>query len=201
MTKKYILTDVPMPIRTERLVIFPMLPEHAEALYHAKLESIDHLRPWIAWAAETGSLDDQKEMIIRKYAEFVLREEMMLLAFTHEGEFVVATGFHDIDWRVPRASIGYWCRKSAVGNGYVTETANALIRYGFEVLGFRKIIINMDSENTASENVALRLNLTKEYEELGGLVTLHEGGLRTKRSYCCFDTSRLPPLDVTWGKA
>lgn len=195
MPESHVLTH----IRTPRLLIVSAHPDHAEALYKAKLESMDHLYPWMVWADKPGTLEDQRTLLAAKHAEFLNRgEEMMMLAFTHEGEFVVATGYPHISWRIPKVDIGYWCRKSALGQGYVTEAANALTRYGFEALGMRKIVINVDSENIASEKVALRLNMALEYEEVGGITTLHEGGLRTKRSYCCFDTAKLPPLDVTW---
>lgn len=187
-------------IRTPRLVIVPAHPDHAETFHAAKLESMAHLHPWMVWADKPGTLEGERALLSAKHAEYLGHgDEMMLLAFTHEGEFVVATGYPHINWRIPKADIGYWCRKSALGRGYVTEAANALVRYGFGALGMRKIVINVDSENIASENVVLRLNMALEYEEVGGITTLHTGALRTKRSYCCFDTAKLPSLDVTWA--
>lgn len=197
--EKPILLDLPMPIRTPRLVITPPKLEYAEQIMAAKEESMDVLVPWMTWAKDgPGTLDDNKEVMIKHYAQFILREDLMMLAFTHEGEFVVASGIHRIDWDEPMAEIGYWCKKSAHGKGYVTETANALIRYAFDVLKMRKMQIGMDSENTASENVARRLNMIKEFECVGGVKTLHPEGMRTRYSYCCFDTKSLPPLEVSW---
>lgn len=198
--EKPMLLDLPMPIRTPRLLITPVHPEHAEAFYNAKVESMEVLYPWMVWAKNgPGTLDEQKEMMTRKYAEFILRENLMMLAFTHDGEFVVATGLHNLDWFIPSAEVGYWCKKSAQGQGYVTEAANAITRYAFEVLSMRKIYIGMDSENTASENVAKRLNMAKEFEELFGVHTLHNDNRRLRLSYACFSVADLPSLDVSWG--
>lgn len=194
-----ILLTMPLPIKTPRLLIVSPKAEHAEKLQEAVLESLDDLKPWMPWAEKSMTLDERREMLIRKQAAFLLREDLMLLVFTHEGEFVLATGFHRIDWDIPRVEIGYWCRSSAHGQGYVTETANALIRYAFDVMKVRKVQIDMDSENSASEKVALRLNMIKEAETVGTIKTLHKDGhLRRRYHYACFDTSALPPLDISW---
>ena len=200
MIEKPILLELPMPIKTPRLVIMPPAGEFAEKIDEAILESLDVLRPWMPWVEkEMMTLEDRREMLIRKSAAFLLREDLMFLVFTHEGEFVMATGLTRIKWDVPSAEIGYWCRKSAQGKGYVTEASNALIRYAFEVLKVRKVDIGMDSENIASENVAKRLNMVKEAETLGTIRTLHTcGNLRRRLHYVAFDTASLPPLEVNW---
>lgn len=200
MIVKPILLDMPMPIMTSRLKIVPMHIDYAEQVHQAVLESAETLIPWMGWMDTPMTLDERKEMAVRKYVSFLLREDdIMMIALTHEGRFVAATGWHDINWRMRTAQIGYWARSSEIGKGYVTEAANALTRYAFEVMGLRKIDIGMDSENTASENVAKRLGMTKEAETLGTIRTLHEGdALRRRLHYVAFDTSGLPPLEVSW---
>lgn len=202
MTQSPALKNIPMPIRTPRLVIHPPHPDYAEVFYAAKVESADVLYPWMTWIKDgPGTLEQQREMFVKKQAQFITRDDLMMLAFTHDGEFVVATGLHNIDWHIPLGEIGYWCKKSAQGKGYVTEAANALARYAFGALGFRKVNLGMDTENKNSEAVAKRLNMTHEFDNAGAIDTLHpiDGPLRVRRNYCCFDTSALPPLDVSWG--
>lgn len=199
MIENPLLLELPLPIKTPRLLIYAAHPQFAEPFWQAKQESADILVPWMTWADKVTTLDDEKEFLIRAHAEFILRQTLMMLAFTHDGQFVVSTGFHDIHWKKRMADIGYWCKKSAHGKGYVTEASNALLRYGFGPMRMQKISIAMDAENSASERVVQRLNMAKEYERTGGISTLHEGdGLRIERSYCCFNAHELPPLDVTW---
>lgn len=195
-----IFLDLPMPIITPRLKIVIPDPKYAEQMLAAKDESLDILVPWMRWAKDgAGTLDEQRELLIRKQALFILREDLMMLALTHDDELVVMTGIHSFNWRVPSAMIGYWAKKSAHGKGYVTEAANAVLRYGFGQMGLRKIDIFMDTENTASENVAKRLNMIHEYDERAASSTLHDDPLtRIKRSYCCYGVDDLPPLDVKW---
>lgn len=200
MIEKPILLDLPLPIITPRLKIVRPDPRYAEEIVRAKEESLDQLLPWMGWARNgAGTVDETREMLIRKQAKFILREDLMMLAFTHDGEFVVSTGLHEMDWRIPSAMIGYWAKTSATGKGYVTETANALLRYGFGQIGLRKISICMDSENRASENVARRLGMTLEYRERGGSHAVFDNLIdRYRLSYAAFGTENLPPLDVRW---
>ena len=199
MIKRPILLDLPMPIRTPRLVITPTYPEFAEQLFNAKMESIPELLEWMAWAVgDQGTLEDQKERMCKWQAEFILREELKMLVFTHDGEFVAATGLHRINWDIPRCDIGYWCKSSAQGNGYITEMANALTRYAFDVLKMRKVGIHVDKENMKSAAVANRLGFVHEYDDRGGITKPHTDELRIKSVYSCFDPAVLPALDISW---
>lgn len=199
MIKRPILLDLPMPITTPRLVIKPTYPEFAEQLFNAKKESMPELLEWMAWAPlDKGDIDDQRERMSKWLAKFILREELCLLAFTHEGELVVATGFHRINWDIPRCDMGYWCKTSAQGKGYVTEMANALTRYAFEVLKMRKVGIHVDKDNMKSAAVARRLGYVHEYDDLGGITKPNCDDLRIKSVYSCLDATKLPPLEVSW---
>lgn len=200
MIEKPILLEMPMPILTPRLKIVPMHLDYAEQVHEGVLDSMETLVPWMPWTEKPMTLEERKEMAVRKYTEFLLRDEsIMLIALTHDGRFVAATGYNKVDWQMRTIEIGYWCRTAEIGKGYVTEAANALARYAYEVMRMRKVTIGMDSENVASENVALRLGMTKEAETMGTIRTLHEGdALRRRMHYVSFDTNALPPLKVTW---
>lgn len=58
--------------------------------------------------------------------------------------------------------IGYWCDIDYQGQGLVTEYANALTRYAFDVLSASKVVITMQIENKKSIAVAERLNFYNE---------------------------------------
>lgn len=198
MIEKPILLDIPMPIVTPRLKLVPWHPDHTDTFHAMREESLPDLVPWMVWAEKTSTRDETKELLTHGYAKFILRETFNMLVFTHDGKLVLSAGIHELNWRVPMGAIGYWCRSSARGNGYVTEAANALVRYGFGALGLRKISIAVDSENTHSENVAKRLCMTKEFEQMGNIASLHPDQMRKRVEYCCFDSSALPSLDVKW---
>lgn len=64
--------------------------------------------------------------------------------------------------RAKQAEIGWSAHPDAVGNGYVTEAAAALLRVGFDHFGFHRIFARIDTENTASIRIAQRLRMRRE---------------------------------------
>lgn len=54
-------------------------------------------------------------------------------------------------------SFGYLLAKEARGEGLAREVCAALLRYGFEMLGFQKILAEADEENVISEALLKRL--------------------------------------------
>ena len=63
-----------------------------------------------------------------------------------------------------RAELGYWLGVPYWNNGYCTEAANAVIRYGFEELGLHKITSRYITGNRASEKVMMKAGMKKEGE-------------------------------------
>jgi len=58
--------------------------------------------------------------------------------------------------------IGFWCRSSKVGNGYVTEGVKALADMAFEHLKAARVEIRCDQRNLASAAVAKRAGFRLE---------------------------------------
>ena len=67
----------------------------------------------------------------------------------------------DIDYEKESAELGYMLFQDYTGKGYMTEALRAVTDNLFK-RGFNRIEIAMDTENTASEKVAIRLGFTKE---------------------------------------
>jgi len=61
-----------------------------------------------------------------------------------------------------RAELGYWIGTPYWGKGYATEAARAVLRYGFEVLGLRRIHACHFSNNAASGNVLRKIGMKHE---------------------------------------
>jgi len=152
-----ILLDFPEQIETERLILRPPKPGDGPAMNAATRESLDDLRPWMPWAQHVPEVEETEAICRRKYAEWITREDLMITFWRKsDGEFVGGSGMHRINWAVPQVEIGYWRRSSMTGNGYVTETVNALTAFAFKYLHAQRIEIRIDSRNTASIAVAER---------------------------------------------
>ena len=66
-------------------------------------------------------------------------------------------------WFAPRTyEIGWVLNKGHHGQGYATEAALALLRYGFETLALHRIIATCQPENTASARVMEKLGMRRE---------------------------------------
>ena len=63
-----------------------------------------------------------------------------------------------------RAELGYWIGVPYWNNGYCTEAALTVIRYGFEELGLHKITSRYIVGNHASEKVMIKAGMKKEGE-------------------------------------
>jgi [ribosomal protein S5]-alanine N-acetyltransferase len=77
------------------------------------------------------------------------------------GRLCGGIGLHPDDEH-QRAELGYWIGVPFWGNGYATEAAKAVVRYGFEVCKFNRIFAAHFSGNDASGRVLQKLGM--EYE-------------------------------------
>lgn len=139
------------------------------------------------WAQTPPSVGEAESYCRRMFARFVLREDLVWLAFECdaegvEGRLVAACGLHRIDWTVRRFEIGYWRRTGSGGKGYVTELTRALARMAFDTLDARRVEIRMDDSNVASWRVAERCGFTLE-ALLRGDSLAPSGAVRSTRIY------------------
>lgn len=198
-TKDPILLDIPMPIRTPRLIIRNVLPHDGAAMHAVKAETWDELCKWMPWTKEgLGTVDDAEKVIRQNHAKFILRDDMMMMAFDDTGRLVAMTGLHRFDWTFRRFEIGYYVRTSEMGKGYATEIANALTQFAFGALNARRVEICAATENAASRRVIEKLGFDLEYVSQADAL-LPDGSVTGHAQYVRYDVANLPALDVTWG--
>lgn len=151
-----------MIISTERLMIRTPEPSDAVAVNSAIIESMPELRKYMPWANEAPSIVDTRNNIESAIKLIETNQDIRLLIFSKDGDFIGSSGLHRIDWQIKKAEIGYWVRTSRSGNGYVTEAVAAITDYGMNVLGLRRIEIKCSGSNTKSRRIAERLGFTLE---------------------------------------
>jgi RimJ/RimL family protein N-acetyltransferase len=155
--------DPPYRIVTERLVLRCWEPSDAPALKEAVDSSLDHLRPWMPWAAQEPQPLEEKVRLLRRFrGQFDLGEDFVYGLFSRdEDEVVGGSGLHT---RIGDhgLEIGYWIRASRVGEGLATETSAALTRAAFEVCGVDRVEIRVDPVNERSAAIPRRLGFVEE---------------------------------------
>jgi RimJ/RimL family protein N-acetyltransferase len=197
-----ILIDIPVPIRTPRLLIRPKQPGDGALTYPALQETWDELHQWMQWAENREAITAETlEIRYRQMtASFILREVFEFIGIeTSSGQAVVWCGLHEIDWQARQCETGYWVRKSAHGQGIATEAANAMLRFAFGPLAMRRVGLTHSAGNEASRRIAQRLGFSLEgIQQAANL--LPGGRFADRYCYARLDTENLPALDVHWGE-
>jgi RimJ/RimL family protein N-acetyltransferase len=158
-----ILLDVPEQIDTERLLIRPPRLGDGAAVNVAVRESFNELQPWMPWAQEIPSVEQSEIFARESAARFARREDLPMLLFERSsGELLGASGLHRIDWSVPAFEVGYWCRTSRTGRGYISEAVRGICKMAFTSLSARRFEARMDDTNERSWRIAERLGFTLE---------------------------------------
>jgi len=153
----------PYRIETQRTVMRCANPTDAKLMTDAITASIEHLRPWLPWAATEPKPVAEKANQLRKFrGQFDLDQGYVYAIFNHaESEVLGCTGLHP---RVgPNAfEIGYWLHADHVNQGICTETTSALVTVAFEVCKVARVEIRCDSKNLSSARVPEKLNFTHD---------------------------------------
>lgn len=151
----------PTTITTPRLQLLRPNPAYAAELATLINQNLEHLRPWMAWAQEERTTEQQAESLAKAQARFDAGEDLMYL-ISLEGRLIGSSGLHRLDWTVPSGELGYWLAATHEGQGYATETAQALTTLAFETLHFERLEIRCDPRNIRSAAVPTRLGFKRE---------------------------------------
>jgi RimJ/RimL family protein N-acetyltransferase len=149
------------PIRTERLVLRPMIESDAVALWERRnLAEVAAHQTWATpwpreWAeklvagvmAMDGPENDEWWMLT--IADPATDEPM--------GDLAVRLG-----WEGRSVEIGYTLHPDHWGQGYAVEAAEALARHAFEVLGATRVFGMLHPDNRASAQVLERIGMLFE---------------------------------------
>jgi ribosomal-protein-serine acetyltransferase len=192
-----LLLDLPLSIKTQRLVIRPVMPGDGKEIFAAIEKTRETLGKWLPWVHKVRSWEDTEKTAREFYAGFILREKLNFALF-HKGHYVGSCGINGLNWDVPSAHIGYWCRASAQGKGFCREGAAALTLYAFQVLGLKRLTILCDDRNHKSAAIPEALGYELETRALGLLANEGAGDLTLSRRYVRFSSKGLEDWNATW---
>lgn len=150
-------------IETPRLVLRCWNPADAVLLKEAVDSSVEHLRPWMPWAADDPQPLENRIELIRHWRSRYDRGEDFTVGIFDRSETVVLGG-SGLHTRVgPRGmEIGYWIRASHINQGYASEAAAALTTVAFRVHGVDRVEIHCRVANVHSAAVPRKLGYTQE---------------------------------------
>ncbi len=167
---------LPELVITPRLVIRRWLPEDAGLIRNAVQSSIEHLQPWMPWAAFEPVSDADRVELIRKWNADWEAGGDVVMGVLHEGVVVGGTGFHR---RIGEGGleIGYWIHVDHVGQGFATEASRGLTSRGFAIPGIDRIEIRHSKSNTRSSRIPEALGYVMVGEQVREPVAPAEAGV------------------------
>ena len=157
--------DTRPSLSTDRLELRPFRVEDEEAVFQicsekeiaANTRTIPHPYPR---AQAAHWIKQHPEMWISgKSAVFAICERLT-------GRVIGAIGL-EINREDQNAELGYWIDKNEWGQGYCTEAAREVVRYGFENLSLHRIFASFMTTNPASGRIMDKIGMKTEGEFKG----------------------------------
>jgi ribosomal-protein-serine acetyltransferase len=139
----------------------PFIEENAVEIFAAVKANYAHLKPFLHWVTEDYSLESASEFINRTQKAFAENTSQTFGIFCRE-KIVGVIGFVNFNWSSKRTEIGYWITQNYEGQGIITKSCKALIKYAFNDLKMNRIEIHCATENIKSRAIPERLNFTLE---------------------------------------
>src|SRR5438270_1926324 len=141
---------MPLPLKTERLVIRPYREDDAAPL-HEVFGSPEVMK----WTPSPPSKDvaETAERLARTMA-FTARQPagfgLWALELKGSNEFLGQAGLFPVERQGPEAEVAYELAPRVWGHGYATEAARALIYYGFRTMQLPRVVALLLPANTRS---------------------------------------------------
>ncbi|TDU68057.1 RimJ/RimL family protein N-acetyltransferase [Prosthecobacter fusiformis] len=168
---------------SERLIIRVPRPGDGLIFNEAVVESLQTLRPWLAWAAVPPTLEESEFSCRQAYAKFLLGEDLRVFFISKDdGVLVGGSGLHNPNWDLKQFEVGYWGRSRYSKKGLITEGVKALVDHAFEKLDASRVYLTTDDANTESWRLAARAGFELEGTMRKDRLNL-AGSLRDTRLY------------------
>ncbi len=147
-------------LKTERLILRPFtLADTPELQRLAGDRDVASTTLSIPHPYENGVA----EAWISTHQERFDKGERTIFAITHGKQgYLIGSIRLKIDKEFDRAEMVYWIGKPYWNQGYCTEAARAVLKYGFEILGLNRIYATHFGRNPASGRVIQKIGMKHE---------------------------------------
>lgn len=125
-------------------------------------ESVEHLRPWMPWAATEPAYAELDEFVRRAASQWTSGEAYNYWFSHEESPDVVGAGGLHRRLGAGTLEIGYWVHARWTGRGIATAAAAALTSAALALPDVDRVEIHCDEANVASAGVPRRLGYRLE---------------------------------------
>jgi ribosomal-protein-alanine N-acetyltransferase len=158
--------DARPTLRTDRLVLRPFAATDAADV--ARLAGEREIAEMTLRVPHPYRVEDAEGWLATHGAAFARGESVIWAITLRDGDWagrvIGAIGLElgRAEHARHRAELGFWIGKACWGHGYTTEAGRAVLRYGFETLGLRRIFAYYFAKNPASGRVQEKLGMRRE---------------------------------------
>jgi RimJ/RimL family protein N-acetyltransferase len=152
--------DVRLPIETERLLLRPHRMDDLDDLlaFHSDPEVVRY----VPWPVRDRAGTEETLQVKLTQTELVAHGQWLVLAVELRSTGAVI-GEVLLKWASDRqGEVGFALGREHHGQGYAGEAATAMLRLGFDELGFHRITAVCIEENAASARLLTRLGMRQE---------------------------------------
>lgn len=167
-----------MRLETERLILREFTREDAQAVHRYASDPV--VTAHMIWGPNTEAETQAFiEMVLDMQNQAPRSGFELAVELKISGELIGGCGLHAIEPK--QGEIGYCFAKEHWGNGYASEAASALLRFGFRGLGLHRIYATCRPANTGSAAVMRKIGMTYEGHLRGHMY--HKGGWHDSYQY------------------
>ena len=159
--------DVKLPIETERLVLRPHRMDDLDdlAVFHGDPEVVRY----VPWPVRDRAATEETLRVKLTQTGLVAHGQWLVLA-VEVRETGTVIGEVLLKWASGRqGEVGFAFARSHQGQGYATEAVRAMLRLGFDGLGFHRISAVVIDGNDASVRLLGRLGFRQEARFVDGV--------------------------------
>lgn len=148
-------------IRTERLVLRDFEEADWKSVHdYASDSEVVRYMPW-----GPNTIEDTRNFVRRAIAglqEQPRRNYNLAVVLISQNVLIGGCGIYVTNPDEREGYIGYVFNRNYWGKGYATETANALLKFGFSQLNLHRIFATCDPANAASAHVLEKIGMQRE---------------------------------------
>lgn len=114
------------------------------------------------WRPIGGSrpVNDAREQAF--FEDVVCRDDTVTLLIVADPRPVGTVGLNAVEWESQQAELGYWVAPDHQREGYGTDAASRLVRYGVDELGLHKVTARVFAFNEPSRRLLESIGFTRE---------------------------------------
>ena len=155
------MSDAPVPIQTERLILRDFVDSDWEAAH--TYASRDEVVRYMAWGPNTEH--ETKDFVARAIAgqqSEPRRSYELAISTLQDSALIGGVSIERTSDLHESGVIGYCLHPDTWGRGFATEAARAIVGFGFTYLELHRITTTCDTENVASRRVLEKCGMRRE---------------------------------------